>query len=581
MEIHQASVIKLQKTIRGFIVRKKLIASFPSYSQSYWKNFRLVKYPQLITEYNKIIDNFAYDEKYSNSVLRTLNPIEKNSPELKIDLANSSEFKKVENYETIIYLPLEKPSLTPVTFFSVKLREKWINNTEELKEGKKKYVIHVDTGPEIKEFKGFIRTLTGCLKIEILSRKEFKVSRPKPLCEPFYEQAQVCVDKNEFVEIEAKFCENENKFKDSVEESPKNALRNKENQLFDEKNREGFDEDKEIEEEGKWNLKQGPKDTNKKEIKLAEEKRIAKDISIAQETNQKFKEKHEKSPERLNRTPEKLNKTPEILRKIQEKPEKSPERHKKSPERHKKSPERAQKTPIKDKKSIDPAELYEKLPKSEIASYKNPESRKSSIDSKKKSKKALKNLPVNLDSSSNSNSSSSKPSTKNFKIRVRQDPPYSSLGHNQEKTQKEAPQKSKFVKIQINSQDESKLNIVPLKKPKSKFFPYEKNSQVLPLIYSQKHGFSNYKDYGFISDLNSHRPRNKKKKDVQTRIWSCKSEQKFVAMEKKLPKFSPYNSKMIEKQYAEFFCLSKNDQMQNRKSGNFVVNERIKQLYGK
>ena len=532
MNKYNANIITIQKTIRGFLTRKKLKVSCPGYWKKFWD---LRKGDGMIYEFNKIVDNYFDEQAPSPFMSYDSNVVKDRSNQESLDSGGSNSFEKIEN---VVFLSLEKPILEPVNFFMFRLREKLIEYPEDLKEVKKKYVIKIDKEPDVREIKIRGKVVVDCLSLEFNSWNEFKVVLNKPLCELYFYENRTELPN----------------FKRGDETRNENFGNESEGRLI---NIAKFEENEEIQRGNNAGI---------------------------MDKYRKIEEKHLKILEGVQKTPVKRQ---NFVKKSEETPDKHQvnlSKHEKTPDKHKNKLNIHEKTPEKYKKPKIPTEIQKIAAAIKKTKNHSPESQGSSIESASNLIERLTNdYQINLDSLSSSIvSSKDKPEKPHFKIRVPEKPVHPINSIQVHKTPEIIqPEPPKYLQNLPKPQSQPKPSSSQQEK-KSKFFPYEKNFHILPLIYSQNFGFSNYKDYGFISDLNTHRPGLKKQKIVsQGRIGSCKSESKFIKVGKRLPKFSPYNSRMIEKQYIEHFCLDKDVQTLNRNSGGFVVNEKIRQLFMK
>ena len=564
-------IIVIQKTVRGFLIRKKLRVRFPGYYGQCWELGRGLG---MLCEFNLIVDNYFDEQAPSPFMSCASNFVKEVSNQESLGSRGSNSFEIIEG---LVALGLVKPVLEPVNLFMFRQREKVVGYPEELKkeEVKRRYVIQVEKEPDVREIRVRGKVVVGCLSLGFVSRSEFRVVLGKPLCEFYFEESR---------EEMGGFRRGDGVRKESfggevgVDEGVVSG--GVEGVQGGNGERAGGDfgkiEEKQIEVlEG---VQEIPVKRHSFVKKKSEEIRYKHQVILID--HEKTLDKHENSLSEYGKTPDKH--TSSLSEHV-----KTPDKHTKNLSKHAKIPEKHQKTPEKYKKTESHAEIPKITPATKTQKNKTPQSPNSSIESASDLIERLtKDYQINLDSLSSSRvSSQDKPEKLDFKIRVPEKPVHPINPTQTQNIPTEPPQK--YLRNPPKPQSQPKPASSHQEK-KSKFFPYEKNFHILPLLYSQNFGFSNYKDYGFISDLNPHRPglkiQKKIKKENQisrVRLGSCKSEQKFVGTGKKLPKFSPYDSKMIEKQYIEHFCLGKDVQTLNRNSGGYVVNEKIRQLYMK
>lgn len=117
------------------------------------------------------------------------------------------------------------------------------------------------------------------------------------------------------------------------------------------------------------------------------------------------------------------------------------------------------------------------------------------------------------------------------------------------------------------------------KKAKDKFYPYEKWTQVLPKIKKPRITYSSYKDYGFLSD---HRCKKETGpgKSGDYRMVSSGSEQNIVKFRRNLPKFSSYKIKLAGNQMENLENKEKNEETEKTPALK-LKKGRINDLYNK
>ena len=243
--------------------------------------------------------------------------------------------------------------------------------------------------------------------------------------------------------------------------------------------------------------------------------------------------------------------------------------------------------PILFKQSFGVLKLKSESPKEKLLKGKSSNNLKDLIKKSAPIHANLNKLPSNTNKPSvfpESNGSRHSPTSQNSQLTSNPPEPKQKSSRNLKVEVQILPFEYNFLNhLGHKREDSKKLEILKndfkhkiQKKAKDKFYPYEKWTQVLPKIKKPRIAYSSYKDYGFLSD---HRCKKEigSGKSGDHRMVSSGSEPNIVKFRRNLPKFSSYKIKLTGNPIEKFETKEETEKTSALK----LKKGRINDLYNK